>query len=92
LSKEIAKEVYTKSNKPQLVIVDWDDAHANNAWEPEESALDRHRGGGVRLVGFLLKQDKAGISVAQGFSENRDVTGHFFVPRGMIKKITKVKY
>ena len=45
----------------------------------------------VRIAGFVVKNDKEGISIAQGYGENGQYTGHFFVPAGMIRKIRKVK-
>jgi hypothetical protein len=46
----------------------------------------------VTWVGYLVSKDSEGISLAFGFDENGNYAGHMFVPAGMIRKITKIKY
>lgn len=81
-----------KNTKTSLIIVDWDDAWATSGWARLDAAAQDHRPLPVKSVGFLIKQDKTGVSIAGGFDVNGNPAGQHFIPKGMITKITKVKY
>ncbi len=71
----------------KVVIVHWDDAceHAEGDDAP------RHAPKRQILVGFLLRSDKRGISVAGEL--NADGTGwrtENFVPRALIRKVERI--
>lgn len=74
------------------MILDWDDAWGTSGWVSLKGAVEVHRPLPVRSVGFVVKSDKIGVSLCQGFDGNGNPAGQHFVPKGMIKKITKVKY
>lgn len=78
--------------KVSLVVVDWEDAWASSGWVNQNVASDSHRSLPVKSAGFVIKQDKIGISLAGGFDSNGNPAGQHFIPKGMITKITKVKY
>lgn len=50
-----------------------------------------HKAPLIENVGFVVEQDKDGITLTQGVSEN-SYAGLFFIPVEAIRKITKVKY
>lgn len=77
-----------------LVLVVWDDAHADAS---EALSLDdvavKHRAAVFQTVGWLLRDDGLGVSVAnercldQGDEVYR---GRTFIPRSLIKSIVAV--
>lgn len=81
-----------KKKKPVLAIVEWGDAHAMSRWVNRSEVHQLHGPLVVRWVGFIQINDDTGITLCFGFDENDNPAGQMFVPRGMIKKITKVKY
>jgi len=73
---------------PPVVIVSWDDAHVSN--DSVDHAPKRQH-----TAGFLMRDDKAGVSVAAEIGEDpkptddvRDVT---FIPRGMVVKVRRLR-
>jgi hypothetical protein len=78
--------------KKTLVIVEWADAWNAARWTSDESANALHEPYMVYTVGWLFRSDKIGVSVMDSYSENDDPGGQHFIPRGMIRKIRKVKY
>lgn len=81
-----------KNKKPQLAIVEWGDAHAMSRWVNKGDVSSLHGALTVRWVGFIQINDEMGVTLCFGFDENDNPSGQMFVPKGMIKKITKVKY
>lgn len=81
-----------KNTGPSLVIVEWGDAWNASRWTSLEQAEVDHKPYVVKTVGWLLKSDKKGVSLVDSYVEE-DMTpgGQHFIPRGMIRKITKVK-
>lgn len=73
-----------------MVVVEWGDAHAGARWMPEDDMAKRPLV--VTWVGFLVSNNKEGVSLSFGHDENGNYAGHMFVPTGMVRKITKVKY
>lgn len=71
--------------KLQLVRVQWGDAWAFGGWYRGEPPVPLS----VVDVGFLVEKTKEGILLASSVSNN--VGAIKFIPKGMIKKITKIK-
>jgi len=74
----------------ELVIVEW-----NDAWGDEEPvSLDSvdavHKPLVVRTIGWLLKSDDAGVSLANECYDN-SYRGRSFIPKAMIKSVTPYK-
>lgn len=84
--------VATKKKKPPLAIVEWGDAHAMSRWMHSSEVGNGHGPLVVVWVGFILVNDKTGVTLCFGFDENDNPAGQMFVPRGMVRKITKVRY
>lgn len=72
--------------------MEWGDAWGTSSWDTAARAAEAHKVLGVTSVGFVIKQDKVGISLCQGFDANGNPAGQHFIPTGMITKIKKVKY
>lgn len=71
-----------KSNA--LVVVRWTDAHAGGH-EQYEMASVPHSPCIIETVGWLLRDDAAGVSVASEFlPETSNYRSYTFVPRGMV--------
>lgn len=74
--------------KKEIVCVEWQDAWAGNRWisDYDHSPLT------VYSTGFLLKSDKVGVSLARGLEETEgSILGVSFIPKGMVRKITRIK-
>jgi hypothetical protein len=77
---------------PELVLVEWGDAHGGGGWKSREDLQHVHNPLVVVSTGFVVKKDNVGITLASGWSEEYDgAVGCSFIPAGMIRKITKVK-
>lgn len=79
-----------KSKYP-LAKVLWGDAWNQAGWKTEKWVEENHEPAMVENVGYIVKQDRSGVSLAQGVSDDVSFLGIMFIPRGMIKKITKIK-
>jgi hypothetical protein len=74
----------------QIVIVVWDDAHGSAHREVTEDDMP-HRPTIMQTVGWLLRHDETGVSIANEYCCDADSTcyrGHTFVPAGMIRSVT----
>lgn len=81
------------NKKKILLLVEWGDAWGKSGWTDFDDAVDRLHGDlGVTSVGFLVKNDKKGISLAHGFSELDTPLGVSFIPKGMIKRTKRIKW
>jgi hypothetical protein len=78
--------------KPQLVKVVWGDAHAGAQWTRPDQMQHIRTPLEVIWFGLLVHHDEQGVQLSFGIDENDNYCGNMFVPAGMIKKITKVKY
>ena len=76
-----------KNKKHDIVLVKWIDAyHEDTGWafgSAEELQFDKTP---VWTTGFLLKQDKHGVLIAQTWYPN-DVANIIGIPKGMIQSI-----
>lgn len=78
-----------KFKKPgTLVRVNWGDAWGASGWAKDPES--EHKPLGVVSVGFVIKHDKAGISLAEGMDEQGTWLGVGFIPAGMIVKVTEL--
>lgn len=76
-----------------LAVVVWNDAHGNAHREVTEEELP-HRPIVMTTVGWLLRQDETGVSIANEQALDVDSScyrGHTFIPAGMIQSVTVVK-
>jgi hypothetical protein len=74
------------------VLVEWGDAHAMSRWVHRSEVDQLHNPLVVVWAGFVQRNDETGVTLCFGFDENDNPAGQMFVPRGMIRKITRVKY
>lgn len=78
----------TRPAKP-FVVVAWRDAHANAiSWFSEHEIP--HAALEVQSVGWLLREDEAGITVAAEYCGDATWRGVSFVPRGMVVSVSPV--
>lgn len=76
-----------------IVICVWEDAHGDAHREVTEDDLP-HRPMIMKTIGWLLKQDDKGVSIANEHCSDGDAMcyrGCTFVPAGMIISITPFK-
>ena len=74
----------------RLVVVTWGDAHAlSDSWGKFESK--DHKPRKVVSVGFVLREDKVGISICQSYDTEKHDDHALFVPAGMIQKVEDIK-
>lgn len=59
---------------------------------PQGQLIDLHTGLKVTIVGFVAVDDKKGVTLTNGFDENGNYAGNFFIPKSCITKIRKVRY
>ena len=74
-----------KSYKYPLCVVFWDDAveHSDNS-----TAEPYHQPAQQVTAGWLLKNDKKGVSLAIEYAENEQgVRGEAFIPSGMVTRL-----
>lgn len=76
--------------KRQVVVVVWDDAHGSEHREVTEDDFP-HRPIIMTTLGWLLRDDEKGVSLAHEHAADTDSTcyrGHSFIPRGMVRSVT----
>ena len=79
------KTMKKKSYKYPLCVVFWDDAveHSDNL-----TSQPYHQPARQVTAGWLLKNDKEGISLAFEYAENEQgVRGEAFIPSGMVTRL-----
>lgn len=76
-----------------LVLVYWNDAHGKApGWADELSPQDLvHQPMPIITVGWLLKDDALGVSIACEKTSGDTYRGHTFVPRHMVRGITVIR-
>lgn len=70
---------------PRLVVVTW-----NDAWEPGHNEKIEHRPFVQCSVGFEIKNDAVGLTIAGCIDEAGDSHREMFIPRGMIQRVRRV--
>ena len=80
-----------------LIRIEWSDAGTINNWEEMEDLLRELRKGDADMfltVGFLIRETKDWLSVAQTIQYNNNVleraTDVMSIPKGMVKKVQKL--
>ena len=79
-----------KHNNQPFVIVVWDDAHGSATTDVTIEDLD-HKPIVMTTVGWLLREDERGISVANERCEEGGkmvYRGHTFIPKAMVRSAT----
>ena len=74
------------------VLVQWDDAHASSGIHTLDEVEEFHKAKPTFTVGFLVKNDASGVTVAMDCWEQEDEGCHTvtFIPRWMIRSIVKL--
>ncbi len=72
-----------------LVKVRWSDAHTTEATQYAPSDVP-HAPLVIETVGWLLRQDEAGVSVASERVGSDAYRGYTFVPAGMVVSVTPI--
>jgi hypothetical protein len=72
-----------------LVTVKWNDAHTAEATQYAPSDVP-HAPLVIETVGWLLREDASGVSLANERLDNSQYRGYTFVPAGMIVSITPI--
>jgi hypothetical protein len=77
--------------KANLVLVEWHDAHSDSSWEHPAEVLEAHKPAIAFSVGWVLKQDKVGISLFASVIDGELIGEKIFIPAPFIKKVTVLK-
>lgn len=72
-----------------IIVVEWDDAHGNSDMF-NDVEVD-HKPYRFTTVGYLVKSDTVGISIAREFTVDGVLRDHHFIPRQMVVTETLVK-
>ena len=73
------------SDKP-LVIVHWLDAFCSDVTQMSEAEIP-HTPMKMRTLGWLLREDEVGVTVANESTEDKEWRGVTFIPRGMLDRV-----
>lgn len=65
-----------------LICVIWDDAHGDSVMFDEQDVC--HKPYRFTSVGFLVRSDEVGISIAGEIGEDGRFRDHAFIPRAMV--------
>lgn len=65
-----------------LICVVWDDAHGDSVMFDEHDV--QHKPYRFTSVGFLVRSDEVGISIAGEIGEDGRLRDHAFIPRAMV--------
>lgn len=75
-----------------LVAVVWNDAHASSAELIDQASIvESHKPKEVITLGWLMREDEAGVSVCAEYVAELGYRGHTFVPRSLVKQIIILK-
>lgn len=73
----------------KLVILTWKDAHAGGHEQYDLSSVP-HSPLIIQTIGWLLKDDMEGVSIASEMLEGGAYRSYTFVPRGMVVNVSPV--
>ena len=73
----------------RIVCVTWMDAHGN-AFAVYEAHEIPHAAAIVRTYGVLLREDEAGVTIANEVFEAGSFRGVTLIPKGMIREVADV--
>ena len=76
---------------PKLVEVEWLDACGSGGWK-DISVYNSLTPMPCKTAGYLLKRNKAEITIALTQSQDKDINQCICIPTGWITKIRKLKY
>jgi len=79
-----------RRNPLPVVVVTWVDAHDNPAHIDSDQVDEEHKPNLVHSVGWLLKKDKKGVTIARCYDDEKESDASLFVPTGMIQSVRKV--
>lgn len=79
----------TKRPPNRLLEIVWGDAWNGSAWVRQ--GADECKPLLVSTVGYLVKETKEGYIVAGAISEAGLACNDFFIPRGMVKSVGRLK-
>ncbi len=72
------------SARPSIACVVWDDAHSTSVlFEPHEAEHKPYR---FTSLGFLIRSDAVGVSLAGEIGEDGRFRDHTFIPRAMVRE------
>lgn len=74
--------------KHPKVYVEWFDAFSDMGWK-SPSEIDSHLV--CITIGFLVKEDKDGITISCTINNNGEFTDPLTIPRGMIRRRKSIK-
>ena len=77
------------SPEKPIVCVAWEDAHGSIATAYSEHEIP-HASVVILTIGWLLRQDEVGISVANEYCGDGTWRGVTFVPHGMMQSVTPI--
>lgn len=72
-----------------LVTVRWNDAHTTEAAQYAPADVP-HAPLVIETVGWLLRHDTSGVSIASERLDNSQYRGYTFVPAGMVVSVTPI--
>jgi len=78
----------SKRSPIPLVIVHWLDAWTNELGVTVEDVGATHKPMPVQTIGWLLKEDETGISLANEYFDDGSYRGRTFIPRSLVVKVT----
>lgn len=77
---------------PQIVILTWSDAWGDTTGVVSlKDVLDNHRPETIHTIGWLLRDDEVGVSLANEKCSDATYRGRTFVPRGMVVSLQPYK-
>ena len=74
---------------PTLVICRWSDAHTTEATQYAPTDIP-HAPLVIETVGWLLRDDQAGVSIASERIDGTQFRGYTFIPRGMVGDVNPI--
>lgn len=83
-----------KTARPPLILVIWEDATELDAtaWVHETAHAYKPNEAIIHSIGFLLSESPHGVVISSAWSEDGQmVARREQIPRGMIRKITRLK-
>lgn len=76
---------------PVRVEVEWEDAHSVGPWM-DKADMARHLEPVLcHSIGYLVASDKHGLKLVQTTNVDHAVFNGLCIPRGMVKKVTKLR-
>lgn len=84
---------YTQMKKTLGKVVEccWTDAHSTDPWTPIESDLLVFEGLPCRTYGIVIAVNEDGVAISGSINGATDVGATWFIPAGMVKKMTILK-